>query len=161
MPEIPSSAKPDTPDSVETVFRAFLGTSGVLRKKMRDYFGRFGISGAQWGILRVLNRAEQDGEPAVRLTDIGHRVLITPPSVTGAVNRLEKLGWVMRTTASTDQRSKLVSLTPSGRELIARMKEGHRARVHAVMAGLSPQELRDLHTLLTQLTKHLETIPSE
>jgi len=41
------------------------------------------------------------------------------------------------------------------------MKEGHRARVHSVMAGLSPQELHDLHTLLNLLNKHLEMIPSQ
>jgi DNA-binding MarR family transcriptional regulator len=152
---------PETPDSVEVVFRAFLGTSGLLRKKMREYFTRFGISGAQWGILRILYRAELDGEPGIRLTDIGQRVLITPPSVTGAVNRLEKLGWVTRTTVSSDQRAKHVTLTPKGRELITRVKQGHRARVHTVMAGLTQRELRDLNKLLAQLTKHIETIPAE
>src|ERR1700761_4181889 len=94
----------DGTDSVEAVFRVFLGTSGLLRTKMREYFTRFGISGAQWGVLRVLNKAEKDGHAGVRLTDIGQRVLITPPSVTGVVNRLEKLGWVARIAVEEDQR---------------------------------------------------------
>lgn len=128
---------------------------------MREYFGRFGISGAQWGILRVLHRAETEGQGGVRLTDIGRRVLITPPSVTGAVNRLEKLGWVTRASVADDQRAKHVTLTPQGRQLIARVLQGHRARVHAVMAGLSKQELHDMHALLKQLTKHLEAIQAE
>ena len=128
---------------------------------MREYFERFGISGAQWGVLRVLHRDELDGNRGVRLTDIGHRVLITPPSVTGVVNRLEKLGWVTRKASAEDQRSKFVVLTASGRRMIAKVKQGHRARVHAVMAGLSQDELRDLHILLGQLSKHLQNISPE
>ncbi len=126
---------------------------------MRDYFGRFGISGAQWGVLRVLRRAEQEGRDGVRLTDIGRSMLITPPSVTGVINRLERLGWVVRKISPDDQRARVVTLTDSGRQLIENVMQGHRARVHMVMAGLSADELRDLHRLLDQLASHLEQIP--
>ena len=50
---VPKPKKSDRHDSVEVVFRAFLATSGALRGKMRDYFTRFGISGVQWGVMRV------------------------------------------------------------------------------------------------------------
>jgi len=148
-------------DSVETVFRTFLGTSGLLREKMRDYFGRYGISGSQWGVLRALHREEAAGHAGLRLTDIGDRLLITPPSVTGVVNRLEKLGWVARKASPGDGRAKLVVLTPAGRAMFAKIIEGHRARVHKVMAGLSGEELHALHELLKQLGQHLETIGPE
>jgi len=159
--KFPPAAAKEGDDSVETVFRTFLGTSGLLREKMRDYFGRRGISGSQWGVLRALRREEAAGNAGLRLTDVSRRLLITPPSVTGVVNRLERLGLVARKSSPGDGRAKLVVLTPAGRAMYQEIIDGHRARVHKVMAGLSDDELRALHELLKRLGQHLETIGPE
>ena len=63
---------------------------------MQPYFARFGISGAQWGVLRQLHLAEQEGLAGLRQTDLSERLLVRPPSVTGVVDRLERVGYVQR-----------------------------------------------------------------
>ena len=55
------------------------GLGGV----MDPFFAEFGISGAHWGVLRSLYRAEQENQGEVRLTDLGDRLIIRPPSVSG------------------------------------------------------------------------------
>src|SRR5262245_55410997 len=77
-------------------FRALLRNFGLVDRIMLPYFARFGISGSQWGVLRQLHRAEQEGLHGLRLTDLSERLLIRPPSVTGVVDRLERAGLVMR-----------------------------------------------------------------
>src|SRR5216684_7020521 len=95
----------------EKPFRALLRTLGLLERIMQSYFARFGISGAQWGVLINLHRAEQEGLPGLRLTDLSDRLIIRPPSVTGVVDRLERLGLVTRVGVKDDLRVKQVTLT--------------------------------------------------
>ena len=156
-PNVPAGA------SVDPAFRALIRTLGLLKRVMEPYFAQHGISGAQWGVLRSLSRAQEEEGAAtgVRLTDLSDRLLVRPPSVTGAVDRLERMGLVSREASPTDQRAKLVSLTPAGRQLVARAREGHAARVQGVLAVLSRSEQRELHRLLDRLGDHLEILADE
>jgi DNA-binding MarR family transcriptional regulator len=145
----------------EGAFRALVRTIGMLQRVMQPYFARFGISGSQWAVLRNLCRAEEAGQPGLRLTDLSDRLVIRPPSVTGVVDRLERAGLVARVGSPTDLRAKLVSLTPDGRRLVERIRAVHGAHVQAVMGGLSIQEQAELERLLVQLGRHLDTLPAE
>src|SRR3954447_10247686 len=94
-------------DGVEPAFLALVRTFGLLRRVMEPYFARFGLSGAQWGALRTLHRETVDPDKgSLRLTDLGDRLLVRPPSVTGVVDRLQRMGLVDRTTSAEDHRVK-------------------------------------------------------
>ena len=140
----------------ELAFRALLRASGLVARIMHPYFARFGISGSQWGVLRTLYRAESEGSPRLRLTDLSDRLLVRPPSITGVIDRLERLGYVVRTNSAVDLRSKEVRLTDPGRELVARILTGHRTQIAAVMDGLIEDEQLQLRSLLDRLGCHLE-----
>jgi DNA-binding MarR family transcriptional regulator len=135
-----------------------LRTIGLVERVMQSHFARFGITGAQWGVLRNLHRAESEGHPALRLTDLSERLLIRPPSVTGVVDRLERAGLVSRGDSPTDLRAKQVALTPRGRQLVERVLTVHSARIEAVMAALTAAEQAELHRLLNLLEGHLDRL---
>lgn len=139
-------------------FRVMLRTFGLVRRAMEPFFAQHGISGSQWGVLRCLSRAEDNGQPGVRLRDLSELLLIRPPSVTGAVDRLERLGLVARRQSDTDQRARLVSLTPAGRRLVEQVTAGHAARIHEVLSVLTVPEQQQLHLLLERLADHLDPI---
>jgi DNA-binding MarR family transcriptional regulator len=139
----------------EAVLHAFLRSWGLLRQVQDPYFARFGISASQWGILRVLQRAELKGETALSLKEVGERLFIQPPSVTGVVDRLERMGFVKRSASKKDLRVRHLSLTPQGRERMALVLEGHADRVQSLFAGLGPQEQETMHLLLKRLEAHL------
>src|SRR6266851_8936799 len=138
--------------------REFIRVEGLVERVMQHYFARFGISGSQWGLLRTLHRAEREGQSRLRLTDLSDRLLIRPPSVTGAVDRLERAGLVVRDSASLDHRSKLVGLTKKGRQLIERILAVHARQIAQVLGGLSRPEQTEFHRLLRRLGQHLETL---
>jgi DNA-binding MarR family transcriptional regulator len=143
----------------ELAFRSLIRTLGLLKRVMEPHFARFGISGSQWGVLRTLHRAqEEEGLVDLRLTDLGDRLLIRPASVSGAVDRLQRLGLLARAASSTDQRAKNVSLTDAGRELVQRVLECHAEQIEAVLEALSESEQEDLHRLLDRLGIHLEAM---
>jgi DNA-binding MarR family transcriptional regulator len=159
MPSVSSRLR-STPTESPTVltFRELVRTFGLLERVMQPHFARFGISGSQWGVLRTLGRAEVDGHTGLRMTDLSDRLLIRPPSVTGVVDRLERAGLVERKGSPTDQRSKLVGLTPAGRQLMERVLAVHEGQITNVMAALKPDEQVSLHRYLSRLGRHLESL---
>ncbi len=145
-------------DASREGYRALLRVTGLLDRVMQPYFNRFGISRSQWGCLRVLFRAEQEGVPGLRPVELGRRLLVRPPSITGLIDRLRGLGYVTSSSSVTDARGKEVHLTANGRGLVERILKGHAAQIACVMGGLDAQGLLQLNLLLRQLAVHLESI---
>ena len=142
----------------EAVFHSLLRSWGLLRQVQDPHFARFGISASQWGILRVLQRAALKGEPELPLKEVGERLLIQPPSVTGAVDRLERQGFVKRSSSKTDLRVRHLSLTPRGQELMAKVLVGHTQRIQSLFAGLQPHEQEIMLGLLKRMEAHLRAL---
>jgi len=153
-----AKAKSTAPKPSEQALRSLIRTLGLLDKVMQPYFARFGISGSQWGVLRNLHRAEQEGLAGLRLSELGDRLLIRPPSVTGIVDRLERAGLVVRDEAPEDLRAKRVSLTDKGRKTVEKVLAVHGGQVERVLGCLKPGEQERLHHLLSRLGLHLEAL---
>jgi DNA-binding MarR family transcriptional regulator len=145
----------------EAALRQLIRVFGLLERVQSPYFARFGLSHAQWSVLRVLYRAEKEGQAGLRLTDLGEQLLVRPPSVTGIVDRLEKFGLVSRAGVPTDARAKHVGLTDEGRKLVERVLEQHGQRIAALMAGLDESEQTELSRLLSKLGQHLHAMAGE
>lgn len=142
----------------ETTFRELIRVLGLVERVMQPYFAQFGISGAQWGVLRNLYRARQQALPGLRLTDLSDRLLVRPPSVTGVVDRLQRAGLVVRDGSTTDLRSKVVRLTDRGCQLVEQILAVHGQKIDAVLEGLAPGEQVELGKLLGRLNRHLERL---
>ena len=162
---IPSSApaSPATPADYkpDATFRALIRTFGLLRRVQEPFFGRFGISASQWGVLRSLHRAELEGSEWLRLTDLGNRLIIRPPSVTGVVDRLQKMGLLQRTNLPEDRRAKRVSLTAAGREKVMQVLAEMPARQESIIGCLSMPERVQLKDLLGTLESRLQVMAGE
>jgi DNA-binding MarR family transcriptional regulator len=153
-----SGQNTQTSIATEDAFRALIRTHGLIRRVMEPFFVQYGISGSQWGILRVLHRAAEEGESSLRATDLGDRLLIRPPSVSGAVDRLQRSGLVVRVASSSDLRAKNLRLTAQGRKLVQQILDKLSAKVQSVLGKLEPAEQVELHRLLGKLVVHLEPI---
>lgn len=145
----------------EEAFRALLRVYGLIGRIMQPYFGRMGISGSQWGLLRTLYRAEQEKSPGLRILELGSRLLIRPPSVSGLVNRLCRLGYVQLIFPETDHRCKEVHLTDAGRALVENILKTHGTQIELLMQALHEDELPGLTSMVTRLGDHLDHILSQ
>jgi len=145
----------------EVAFRGFWRAAGLLKRLMEPRFARFGISPAQWGVLRSLHRGEHSGNPPPRLTDLSAQLMLRPPSVSGVVDRLERMKLVTKAPLSSDddQRFRRVQLTHDGRRLVQRVLTGHGEWIGRLMAGLTHAEQVEFSDLLEKLTGHLEALP--
>jgi MarR family transcriptional regulator, 2-MHQ and catechol-resistance regulon repressor len=82
---------------------------------------------------------------------IGKKVLLTSGSITAAVDRLESRKLVHRRADPKDQRSRIVQLTKTGRDLIERAFQKHAIDMEETMAVLRPGERVELIRLLKKV----------
>jgi DNA-binding MarR family transcriptional regulator len=140
----------------ESAFRSLIRTIGLIDRVMHPYFARYGISRSQWSVLRALHRSATSGVAGLRLTDLSEQLLIRPPSVTGVIDRLERIGLVAREQMPDDLRARRVCLTPRGRQMVNRVLQAHSEQIDSVMGALTSNQQRELNGLLSRLGTHLE-----
>jgi DNA-binding MarR family transcriptional regulator len=158
LPKSADGSIPAAADSEDSAFRALIRTFGLLERVMNPYFAAFGISGAQWGALRCLYRAQQENRESVTVTELSQRLLIRPPSVTGVVDRLVRDGLVSRQAPAADMRVRQIRLTSKGRQIVEQVLAGHAGQLRRVMSGLTDAEQTQMHRLLVTFEKHLRDL---
>ena len=151
-----NTTKTTAPNVTEAAFHSLLRIWGLLRHVQEPYFAQFGITASQWAILRVLHKSESQGETGLSLKELGQRLYIQPPSVTSVVDRLERLGVVIRSHCQEDRRVYRASLTPQGRAMVNQVLTVHSDRIKSLFAAHKPQEQEVLLGLLMRLEAHLK-----
>jgi DNA-binding MarR family transcriptional regulator len=93
----------------------------------------------------------------LRLNDLASRMGTTPPTASRAVDALDELGMVERTSDPTDRRALQIQLTQHGRRTV----DERQARVYAAfrpaVAELPAAERRQLADLLAHLAERLSS----
>ncbi|MDF2829045.1 MAG: transcriptional regulator, MarR family [Mycobacterium sp.] len=105
-------------------------------------------SGLPFSRIRVLRRLARK---AMSLREIAEATMMDAPAATVAINDLEDRGLVVRTPDPADRRSKLVSLTQAGCDVVARIDRVEDPAPPSI-AALSDDDLRALRDVLAKLT---------
>jgi MarR family 2-MHQ and catechol resistance regulon transcriptional repressor len=92
------------------------------------------------------------------INTIGEKVLLTSGSMTAAINRLEKKGFVRRIQDTSDGRFFHVHLTEIGRMVIIKAYEKHAANLEQVAKGLTEKERREFVRLLKKIGRQAEQV---
>jgi MarR family transcriptional regulator, 2-MHQ and catechol-resistance regulon repressor len=89
---------------------------------------------------------------------IGPKVDLNPGSVSVAVDRLYKKGFVSRVESNRDRRVRTVSLTEKGREMFVPLFRRHTALIKRAFRDVSSEELQQLELILKKIGKHAESL---
>jgi MarR family 2-MHQ and catechol resistance regulon transcriptional repressor len=130
----------------------------VLWKATRvlEEHGHRSIAGLNMGLsdFGVLEALLHKGPLPIK--DLGAKVLLTSGSITTAVDRLEQRGLVERGNDANDRRSRIVRLTPVGRQTIRKAFAEHKLAMEQAASGLSLQDRVKLIDLLRRLGREAE-----
>lgn len=134
------------PEPADEVWRALT----ALVFDHRDRWRRAVIerTGLPFSRIRVLKRLAR--EP-LTVKQLAYAATVDAPAATVAVNDLEERGLVVREVDPANRRSKLVSLTETGRTLLARIDEVEDPAPDALVA-LDAGDLETLRVILRKLT---------
>jgi len=145
---------------MKTAAKTAADTSGVhlwlvLWKAFRSMEGQAGRSIAGLGLCQsdfgVMEALLHKGPLPVKA--LGEKVLLTSGSMTAAIDRLERRGWVARGDDPQDRRSRIVRLTPEGRKTIQALFRTHERDMEQAASRLSRVERAGLMRLLRKLGK--------
>ncbi|AGL21270.1 MarR family winged helix-turn-helix transcriptional regulator [Actinoplanes sp. N902-109] len=101
--------------------------------------------------LMLLSRLEREGPQ--RLTELAHGEGVSQPGMTQLVRRLERDGWVRRSTSSTDRRGVLVEVTDAGRDLVGLRRSQRAAALDRMLGTLPPEDQAAIDLALPALTR--------
>jgi MarR family 2-MHQ and catechol resistance regulon transcriptional repressor len=88
---------------------------------------------------------------ALPISALGRKVLLANASMTSAIDRLERRGYVLRENVPGDRRLRRVDLTPDGRAFIEVIYQRHAHDLEQLMQDLSQDERVLLHAALKKL----------
>jgi len=116
----------------------------LLLERIDAVLRPLGLTFARYEVLRLLSFSSAGAMPMTRM---GSLLQVHPTSVTSAVDRLEKQGYVARSRRDSDRRVVLAAITDAGRAVVDEATAGLNASVFE-SPGLSSAELADLTRLL-------------
>lgn len=112
----------------------------LLMERIDAVLRPLGLTFARYEVLQLLSFVREGAMPMTRL---GSLLQVHPTSVTSAVARLEKQGYVERTRGQDDRRVVLATITKAGRRAADTATAALNARVFEE-PGLAEQAVRDL-----------------
>jgi DNA-binding MarR family transcriptional regulator len=136
---------PGRPSLEEETFLAVVRTANTLTARGADLFKRFGLTPAQYNVLRILRGA---GPGGLMCSQISERMITRDSDITRLLDRLERSGWVARERQDTDRRTVVTSITNEGLALLGELDEPLAAHHRETFAALTPAELETLRRLL-------------
>lgn len=119
----------------------------LLMERIEGVLRPFDLTFARYEVLRLLSFTESGSMPMTRL---GSLLQVHPTSVTSAVERLVRQGYVERLRRERDRRVVLASLTPEGRRVVEEATRRLNAGVFE-RPGLPTAEVARLTDLLGML----------
>ena len=118
-----------------SIFRAYLRVTQHMSQQFRSHFGRLDLTFPQALVLTVLGE-----EGPVPISALAERTGSANSTVSGIVDRLEKLGLAKRQRSETDRRVIYVCTTEKYQELRAKTATDVSGYFSSLLSGMSREE---------------------
>ena len=131
----------------ETILN-ILVTSNHIKSKVETVCLKYGITQAQFNVLRILNGKFPDGYPRCEIIT---RMIEPAADVTRLIDRLIKEGMVERFASPEDRRLSLAKITGNGRIVLKKIKPEVDALYKLISDKLSKREREQISILLEKI----------
>jgi DNA-binding MarR family transcriptional regulator len=129
----------------EEVYLNLVRTCELINQQLAELFRSFGISPAQYNVLRILRGA---GAAGLHCTEVGRRMISHDPDITRLFDRLESAGLVRRGRSAADRRLVVGFITEAGLEVLAKIDQPLFALHQRQFACLNSGQMDQLIELL-------------
>lgn len=119
-----------------------------LTRELRKETEQLGVTGRQVTLLWLVKRS-----PGLTLRALAEEEGISPPALSGHVDRLEDAGLLERVRSSVDRRRVGLELTPAGERLLRRVRERRTTWLAGRLGLLEPDQLAAVEAALEPLAR--------
>src|SRR3954452_13981679 len=127
-------------------------TSHALQRAFNEELAPQGVTFRQAQVLGCLAL-----EGKLSQTDLADRMRIEPPTLVGIIDRMERDGWIRRSSDTTDRRRKLIEALPAAKpawtKIIAAAKRVRSRATRGMTATQIAQLKKLLHVVQANLDK--------
>ena len=127
-------------------YRLSVLSNTVSTTVARAYDKRFKVSIPEWRVIAILGRF-----PGLSAVEVAERTMMDKVAVSRAVTKLIKKGRIDRQFADADKRRSILNLTDEGKKLHDEIAELALGFESDLLAGLSPDELEQLNSIMEKL----------
>jgi DNA-binding MarR family transcriptional regulator len=121
----------------------------VVKERAHEALDETGLQGQHHAILSLLDEGERENQGTIA-DALGY----DRSQLVGLLDELEEQGFVERRRDPRDRRCHLVSMTPAGKDALARLRTILQRVQEELLAPLDPEQRETLHTLLLELAGH-------
>ena len=131
----------------EEAYLNLMRTASMLSGPVKALFQKYGITEAQFNVLRILLGAREGELPS---ESIGQRLVARSPDVTQLIDRLQNKSLVKRNRSRDDRRVVKVRITPQGRDLVGILNPQVERLLPSLFSHMKPGDLARLNAFLVQ-----------
>lgn len=154
----PAGPKPQPPKSPAKVdfpleTHAFYWFSRILSRRNRTLNGElrsFDLDYPRWRVMAVLNQ-----HPGCSMQQLAEQTGVDRTTLAHTTALMGRQGLLTRRARETDRRSVMLSLTPRGRNLLARILPTVLAHSSQSLSGFTDTEMRTLFKLLQRMADNI------
>ena len=132
-----------------------LGLLGIVMHRVmnraKSKYQEFDLNRSQASILFTLHRRSSMSQK-----ELASSLNMTPPSITSAIQKMEREGYITRKPDEADQRIMRLALTEKGESCIQNVKQVAEEMSSQIFRGLSPEEIMLFRRLLMQINDNLQ-----
>jgi DNA-binding MarR family transcriptional regulator len=128
-------------------------------KKMHATMERWAdLHGLSEGRFQILVRLQHQSDGRLAMGELAELLDVSPRTVTGLVDNLERDGFVRRVDAPDDRRSVYAEITEQGRDAVRRLWRDSEGGQVALIKGFSEAELIQLRHLCLRLMQAMSAV---
>lgn len=133
--------------SYEEAVLNIVRTASILADDAAQLFKPWGITPAQYNVLRILKGSDAEG---LCRNEVRDRMLTRMPDMTRMLDRMEEAGLVERIRDSKDRRHVTTHITTTGKKLLKDLESVVAEKQKEMLGHMSEKDLSALAQLLTK-----------
>ena len=120
-----------------------------------------GIKNSEVRTLLCIKNLARDGDKAITVSEISHRMFVKSPTVTQIVNHLQKDGYIARTNDAKDKRFVYISLTEKGEQIVQKVNDYLTILFSGLIKKLGQEQSENLMFVLDEVIDYLDEVHIE
>ncbi len=134
----------------ERVLMAIVRVAERFKKNSSALVTNWGLTFSQYNVLRVLD-ASKNGQNTMR--NINRIMLVSSANMSGIAKRLERNGFVIRTSDPHDDRIKRLQITPEGTQVVREISDHKEQNLKRYLMNYSDEQKAALLDMLRDILR--------
>lgn len=131
-------------------YNAVIGAYKTMNRRLTAELFREGLTPSQFSLLKALAR-----KGSMPMSKLSAELLVTPPNITGLIDRLEAKQLIMRSADRKDRRATIIELTREGEHLQEKVTKRYNKFMREILSEFTPNESQTLSRLLQKFEREM------